>query len=61
MQVKVSKTHSQLLAVSWIFVVVFVACFGAAIMVHVMDICPTNGYHENVVYVLKFVITNVLA
>jgi hypothetical protein len=28
-------------------------------MLHVMDVCPTNGYHEKVVYVLKFVMTNV--
>jgi hypothetical protein len=28
---------------------------------HVINIFPTNGYHENVVYILKFVMTNVLA
>jgi hypothetical protein len=26
-----------------------------------MDICPTNGYHEKVAYILKFVMTSVLA
>jgi len=60
MQVKVSKTHSQLLAVSWIFFVVFVAVYWGNYYAHVMDICPTNGYHENLVYVHKFVMTNYL-
>jgi len=39
MQVKQSKTNIQLLAISWVF-------FGATIMLHVMDICIINGYHE---------------
>jgi hypothetical protein len=50
--VKVSKTNGQLLPFFFFF---------STIMVHVMDICPTNSYHEKVAYVLTFIMTNVLA